>query len=180
MNRFIRPLLSGCIAATVALATAHAAERVRFELRGYEEVPSVSSPARGQFSARIDEAAGTIDYELQYAGLQGEIRQAHIHFGQRGVNGGVSVFLCQTAVNADPSGLSPACPQSGRVAGVLRAANVLGPAGQGIAAGEFAELVAALRAGAAYVNVHSSVFPAGELRGQFGRLGRENAGGHAH
>jgi hypothetical protein len=43
---------------------------------------------------------------------------------------------------------------------------VIGPAGQGIAAGEFSELVDALRAGRAYANVHSSKFPGGEIRGQ--------------
>jgi hypothetical protein len=42
----------------------------------------------------------------------------------------------------------------------------VGPAAQGIAAGEFAELVRAIKAGATYVNVHSSLFPTGEIRGQ--------------
>jgi hypothetical protein len=46
-------------------------------------------------------------------------------------------------------------------------------AGQGIAAGDFAELVRAIRAGKAYVNVHSSVFPGGEIRGQLDR-GKEH------
>lgn len=95
------------------------------------------------------------------------MRQAHIHFGQHGVNGGVSVFLCQTATNADPTGLAPTCPASGSVSGLLHTANVIGPAAQGLSAGEFAELVAAIRAGVAYVNVHSSTFPGGEVRGQF-------------
>jgi hypothetical protein len=39
-------------------------------------------------------------------------------------------------------------------------------AAQGIAAGEFGELVAALRAGRAYANVHTTKFPPGEIRGQ--------------
>ena len=38
--------------------------------------------------------------------------------------------------------------------------DVIGPAAQGIAAGEFDELVEALRAGVAYANVHSSLVPA--------------------
>jgi hypothetical protein len=135
-------------------------------LSGYQEVPSISTVARGRFKATINDASDSIQYELSYNGLEGDVRQAHIHFGQRSVNGGISVFLCQTSFNPDPTGLAPTCLQSGTVTGVLTAANVIGPAGQGIAAAEFAELVAAIRAGVAYANVHSAKWPAGEIRGQ--------------
>jgi CHRD domain len=136
-------------------------------LRSYQEVPAVSSTARGAFKARIREDAGTIAYELSYQGLQGDIRQAHIHFGQRSVNGGISVYLCQTATNPDPTGLAPICSAApATLTGTLTAANVIGPTGQGIAATEFAELVRAIRAGVAYVNVHSTSYPGGEIRGQ--------------
>lgn len=158
-----RALLGAALCAVPVLACA---EVVIIPLRGFEEVPSVSSSAQGRFRAFINDRAGTIAYELSYDGLQGEVRQAHIHFGQRGVNGGISVFLCQTAANPDPTGLAPVCPQSGQVSGLLQSANVVGPGGQGIAAGEFAELIKAMRAGVAYVNVHSTTFPAGEVRGQ--------------
>ena len=40
------------------------------------------------------------------------------------------------------------------------------PAAQGIAAGEFNELVAAIRAGATYANVHSTKYEGGEIRAQ--------------
>jgi hypothetical protein len=52
------------------------------------------------------------------------------------------------------------------VSGVITAAQVVGPSAQGIQAGEFAELVQALRAGAAYAKVHTTTFAAGEIRGQ--------------
>lgn len=170
----LRALLASALCVVPALACA---EVVIVPLRGFEEVPSVSSRANGQFRAFIDSRNGVIAYRLSYEGLQGEIRQAHIHFGQRGVNGGISVFLCQTATNPDPTGLAPTCPQSGSVSGQLQSANVFGPGGQGIAAGEFAELVAAIRGGVAYVNVHSSIFPAGEVRGQTRSFGFFH-GGH--
>lgn len=169
------PLTLGALCCVSATAQA---ETVRVPLRSYEEVPSVSSAARGSFRADINNAASQIAYDLSYEGLQGEVRQAHIHFGQRHVNGGVSVFLCQTEANPDPAGLAPACPASGNVSGVLTIANIIGPSGQGIAAGEFAELVAAIRAGVAYVNVHSTTFPGGEVRGQLNGL--RNLVPHGH
>ncbi len=172
-----RALLAAALCCVCFSATARD-EIVIMPLRGFEEVPAVSTAARGFFKARINESAGTITYELRYEALQGEIRQAHIHFGQRSVNGGISVFLCQTATNPDPTGLAPACgPAPATVTGTITAANIIGPTGQGIAATELAELLRAMRAGVAYVNVHSSVFPGGEVRGQargFGHHGHDD------
>ncbi len=131
-------------------------------LTGYEEATpaGVSSAATGSFEATIDDAAGTIDYTLSYSGLEAPALFAHIHFGNRFTSGGVSVFLCG-------GGGKPACPTpGGTVSGTITAADVIGPAAQGIAAGEFGELVDAIRAGVTYVNVHSTKFPAGEIRGQ--------------
>jgi len=147
-------------------AFAHDRDGLETRLKGYTEVPSVSSTATGRFKASVNDKATSISYELTYSGLQGDVRQAHIHIGQRGANGGIMVWLCQTSFNVDPTALSPTCPQSGTVSGVLQAANVIGPTGQGIDPMEFAELVAAIRAGVAYANVHSSKFPTGEIRGQ--------------
>lgn len=143
-------------------------DKVIAGLHSYREVPSVSSRAGGRFQADIDRKAGTITYELSYSGLQGDVQQAHIHVGQRSVNGAVSVFLCQTEASPDPTGLAPRCPQGGKVTGILQAANMIeGPiVNQGIAPGQLNELIAAIRAGVAYVNVHSSKFPGGEVRGQ--------------
>ena len=74
------------------------------------------------------------------------------------------VFLCSNVGSPVPT---PACPgpNSGQVSGTLDADDVIGPSGQGIAAGEFAEVVRALRSGSGYGNVHSSVYPGGEVRG---------------
>ena len=119
----------------------------------------VSSVATGSFEATIDDDASEIDFTLTYADLEAPVLFAHIHFGQRSVNGGVSAFLCG-------GGGKPACPQGGTVTGTIVSTDVVGPATQGIAAGEFDELVAAMRAGRTYANVHSTKFPAGEIRGQ--------------
>jgi hypothetical protein len=140
------------------------------DMSGYlEGAPGgpVSSVATGEFEAKINDSADTIEYELTYADLEGIVTQSHIHFGQRSVNGGISAWLCETTTNPSPSASTPTCPAPGGTAtGTITPLEVVGPAGQGIAAGEFEELVAAIRAGRAYANVHSSKFPGGEIRGQ--------------
>jgi hypothetical protein len=139
---------------------------VREVLSGYQEDPAVlSTTGTGTFRAVINARAQEISYRLSYENLTGNVAQAHIHFGGRHQSGGISVFLCTNNANG-PAGtqLCPAAPAT--ITGTIRPADVIGPAGQGIAAGEFAELLAAMRAGVTYVNVHSSVYPAGEIRAQ--------------
>ena len=126
-------------------------------LSGFNEVPAVLSPASGSFKAVIRDD-DTIDFDLDYEGTIGVPVQAHIHFGQKDVNGGVVAFLC--------GGPAPACGPNG-LSGTLDAASVIGAAAaQGIEAGDFEGLVTAIRTGNAYVNVHTTVFPTGEIRGQ--------------
>jgi hypothetical protein len=107
------------------------------------------------------------------------VKFAHIHFAQRGVNGGVAAFLCG-------GGDKPACPQEGEVTGTIDANDVVGPAAQGIAGatattpGEIDELIAAMKVGATYANVHTDLFENGEIRGQIGKgfgFGRGGFGG---
>ena len=128
-------------------------------LAGFREVPAVSTVASGRFKAELDEGDQVIEFRLSYRNLEAPVLFAHIHLGQKDVNGGVSAFLCG-------GGSKPACPQEGTVTGTIVPADVIGPSGQGIAAGEFAELVRAMRAGVTYANVHSEKFPGGEIRGQ--------------
>ena len=137
----------------------------RTDLIGFREVPAISTEGGGTFRARmVDDDSFT--FRLTYDDLESPITQSHIHFGQRRVSGGISVFLCSNLGNG-PAGTAP-CPgtTSGEVTGTITAAQVIGPVPQGITAGEFDELLDAIRAGVAYVNVHTSTFPAGEIRGQ--------------
>jgi hypothetical protein len=145
---------------------------VRARLTGSEENPPIATAASGTFTAQIDDENETITFVLTYAGIEGGTTSAaHIHFAPRRVNGGVSAFLCG-------GGSKPACPPlGGTVTGVITAADVIGPVGQGIDPGEFDQLVAAIRAGLTYVNVHSTPrFPNGEIRGQIRAGGGDNQG----
>lgn len=170
----MRKLWVGVPATTVALVTlliaappgpAAPAPSAAFKvaatpLIGFEEVPPVSTVGSGTFRATV--SATSIDYELTYNNLEGTASAAHIHFGQRWVSGGVAAWLCG-------GGDKPPCPPSGTVTGTIDAADVIGPAAQGIAPGEFAELRRAIAAGVTYVNVHSDLFPNGEIRWQIER-----------
>ena len=133
-------------------------------LVGFEENPDISTVGRGRFEARINRGAKTISFKLSYSRLEGDVQQAHIHLGKRAVNGGISVFLCSNLPDPPPG--TAACPQSGTVRGVIEPADIIGPVPQGIEAMAFEELVAALRGGHTYVNVHSSKWPGGEIRAQ--------------
>jgi hypothetical protein len=147
----------------------------RAQLNGFEETPSVSTAARGEFRARRTFDGTGFEYQLRFQDLQGSVTQAHIHFAQIGVAGGISVWLCGTATNPGPAG-TPLCggPQTSVVEGTIMPDDVVGPSGQGISAGEFEELLRAMRVGATYANVHSTMWGGGEIRGQIqGFRGRD-------
>lgn len=185
-SKWIMAAASAAVLVSGGLAARDRGHNNRFaaELKPSREVPAVSSAAYGKFKARIDEANQVISYELSYSDLEGDALQAHIHVGQHGVNGGISVFLCGNppAVPAPPAPTPPACPPApATVIGTLTAASILGPDMQGIApssdsVNEFAELVRAIRDGVTYANVHSSKFRGGEIRGQIKE--GDGKGGH--
>lgn len=137
------------------------------DLVGYQENPTLSSPATGTLDVEISKDGQSLDYTLTYADFPTDVRFSHIHIGRPAVNGGVMVFLCTNETPPAGVPVPPLCPKrEGTVTGTLTAANVLAVTAQGIAAGEFEEVVQALRAEAAYGNVHSTQFGAGEIRGQ--------------
>ncbi len=133
-------------------------------LRPTEEVPALSTPGSGEFMATVNADGTEINYALRYSNLQGKVTQSHLHIGQFSVNGGIMIFLCSNLGNG-PAG-TQACPASGTITGLIHAADVIGPTGQGIAPGELNEVILAIRAGVVYANVHSDLFPGGEIRGQ--------------
>ncbi|MBI2884314.1 MAG: CHRD domain-containing protein [Candidatus Methylomirabilis oxyfera] len=139
-----------------------AAQQFGAHLNGGQETnPStISTTGTGFFFATLNDAATQIDYTLVYFSMEAPVTVAHIHLGAPGVTGGVAAFLCG-------GGGKPACPDSGVfLTGTIVAADVVAVTGQGIAAGELAELVQAMRAGLTYANVHTVLFPPGEIRGQ--------------
>ena len=158
-------------AGTVAVA---GGDSIREGLTGYEEDPLVHpTTGNGTFKAHISDRQQTIDYRLRYDALEGPVQQAHIHFGGPRQSGGISVFC--TNLGNGPAGTQACPPAPATVTGTIRPADVIGPADQGIAAGEFTELLDAIRHGVTYVNVHSAKYPGGEIRAQ---LEEDDDNGH--
>jgi hypothetical protein len=171
----------GFSAAAIADNDRNDGDRFSARLSGYNEVHfiagtpalrgAISTQARGSFRAVIDDRANTIHYELSYEGLESDVTQSHIHFGQRHTVGGIVVWLCETDAAKHPvpalrRPVTPQCPQAGTVTGTIGPEKVIAATGQGIDAGEFDEVVRAIRAGRVYANVHSATFGSGEIRGQ--------------
>lgn len=159
-----RLLLAAALCIFAASAASAEIAIITATLRGEEEVPAISTAGTGAFLGVIDTEANTIQYTLVAVGLEGSVSQAHIHLGQTSVNGGIMLFLCTNLGNG-PAG-TPSCSPSGVVSGLLDAADVVGPADKGVAAGEMAEAIRAIQRGVTYVNVHSSLHGGGEIRGQ--------------
>ncbi len=180
-KRLVVVVSAMALIATAVFAEPQQWKKIQEILSGYQETPlALSTTGTGTFSARIDSDQQQIEYQLSYAGLEGTVTQAHIHFGAPAQSGGISVFLCTNLGNG-PAG-TQACPDApATVEGTITPADVIGPAGQGISAGQFDELVQAIRAGTTYANVHTTLYPAGEIRAQLQPRHNGHGGeGHRH
>lgn len=159
------------LSATISVAAETEATQLQAKLDGIQEVngPStVITDGTGTFTATIDNDS-TVTYTLTYNNLSSAVQQAHIHIGATKINGGVSIFLCSNL--AAPAG-TPACPDdathSGTVSRTVSAADVIGPANQGVPAGDMRNVVRAIVSHVTYANVHTANHPGGEIRGQIG------------
>ena len=164
------------LAIGAGIAFAHNNRRsIREFLTGVQEVPVVSTTGSGTFRAEISKDGDEIEYTLSFKNLEGDVRQSHIHIAPPQNTGPIVLWLCQTAANPAPAGTNPPqcfnalageSPRANTVSGVLRASDVIPQLTNGIAANELGEVLALIRAGKSYVNIHSSMSPAGEIRSQ--------------
>jgi len=160
--RLLAVLAAIGLSATVASAD-EGATTFTARMVGFNEVAPILSNGTGTFHATVQ--GNSLTYTVQFSGLSSAVTQSHIHFAERGVNGGVFLFLCSNLGNG-PAG-TPACPQNGTaVTRTLTAADFVGVPAQNVPAKSFTSALRILRSGDAYVNVHSTNFPAGEIRGQ--------------
>lgn len=124
------------------------------KLRGSEEVPPVRTDAFGLTKFKVSRDERKIGFRLTVNNLS-NFTQAHIHKGERGVNGPVVVFLFGP-VDPDIS------VNKGIVEGIITAEDLVGP----LEGRPLSELIDLMREGKAYVNAHTAQNPEGEIRGQ--------------
>lgn len=141
-------------------------------LDGDQEVPARPSLGQGEVILRVSDDGLSVGYKLIATNLD-NVFMAHIHMAAAGVNGPIVVWLFPSTT---PNVTGPL--GAGRFTGVLAegtftAANLTGP----LAGHPLSDLLAAIRAGGTYANVHTNDgvdgtntgpgdFPGGEIRAQ--------------
>jgi hypothetical protein len=141
----------------VGMAAAVADGHWKTHATGDNEVPANGSRAQAQANFKLSEDGSSLSYRLNVANIE-NVTQAHIHMAPAGSNGAIVAWLYPSA---PPLQLIPGRSQGTLGEGTITAANLVGPlAGQPLSA-----LVAAMDTGNAYVNVHTSQLPGGEVRG---------------
>lgn len=150
MNLLLLLVVSVLWAASPCLA----ADKFHAKLSGGEETPAVKTKAKAKAEFMLSKDGKELSYQLTVKDIKNP-SAAHIHKGKKGESGPPLV------------GLFGGPKREGKVSGLLAQGiisekNLIGEL-QGKTLGD---LVALIKAGGAYVNVHTDAFPDGEIRGQ--------------
>lgn len=158
----LRSVLLGCFLAIVVTAPAHASLIVyRTLLDGATETPPNASAATGNSQVTFDDVLHTLLVELSWVGLMAPATAAHIHCCTApGTNVGVTVPLIGL-----PAAVAAVYSRSFDLTNPATYSAAFVAANGGTAASAEAALIAGIGAGMAYVNLHDSIYPAGEIRG---------------
>ncbi|MCS1352080.1 CHRD domain-containing protein [Mechercharimyces sp. CAU 1602] len=123
-------------------------------LSGAEEVPPVQTIAGGSVTFILSPDEEQLSFLLDFSDLY-RFTQAHIHLGERGEVGPIVVYLYDSFSR-------PITIGRGNVTGTITKQDFVGP----LKGESFAALLARMDAGGTYVNVHTTLYPPGEIRGQ--------------
>jgi hypothetical protein len=157
---FVATLVTALFIIASHAGTAEAGDNRNFRthLTGAEEVPPADTRAQGQATFQLSQDGTELHYKLNVANIE-NVTMAHIHLAPAGVNGPVVAWLYPSA---PPAQLIPGRSNGRLSEGTITAANLVGP----LAGASLEDLIDEMRAGNTYVNVHTSQYPAGEVRGQ--------------
>ena len=179
MKKLLLAAATALVFAPCAFSDDRDGDKARANLSGFQEVPVVSTTGNGRLRLEIV-SPDRVDYDLTYEDMESPVTQAHIHIGQRNVNGGIVLWFCGSTIATPPTpgpAGTPTCTSpDGHFSGSFSPANVQTVATQHFETGNLAEVIDFIRRGLAYGNVHTLQSPGGEIRGQI----RGNRGHHGH
>jgi hypothetical protein len=157
MRRRYVVLMTALVAVVLTgIAVAGLQKNFSVHAKGGNEVPAVVTNAQGQAIFKLSKDGTELHYKLIVANID-EVFMAHIHLAAPGVNGPIAVWLYPSTA------VGPGTP-TGRVSGPIAEGVIVA---RDVQVGTFAGLLDALRTGNAYVNVHTTPNPLGEIRGNF-------------
>ncbi len=129
-------------------------------LNGKQQVPAVKTKAHGKATFSLNKDKSELHYKLTVQNIE-NVNMAHLHLAPKGKNGEVVVWLYPAPSTPQPKLIEKKF--SGTLAeGTIKAADLTGP----LAGKSLSDLLAQIKAGAIYLNVHTQQHPQGEIRGQ--------------
>lgn len=154
---FAATLLIFGAAANGFISLASAQQQFTAKLSGKNEVPLVTTPAKGIAMLSVSPDGTSLHYVLNVADMTG-VMGAHIHAGSSKQNGPIVASLFNPSMAGHPTGKIHGLLSKGNI----RASNLTGP----FARKELSDLIVLIKTGNTYVNVHTTQNPKGEIRGQ--------------
>jgi hypothetical protein len=144
-------ILSTMLTASLAFA---AGNNFKADLEGQNEVPGVVTKAKGEAKFELSNSGKSIKYTLVVRDIE-NVTAAHIHLGAPGNNGQplVNIFSDKKKEGKFRGNLSQSTITDKDLIGDLKGKSI-------------SDLVALIKSGDAYVNVHTDAYPNGEIRGQ--------------
>lgn len=160
-------LFAGCLfAAAVAMPAAAQQTVYTAVLNGSSEDEPNNSPGVGTATVTIDMAAATMRVQESFSGLQEGNTASHIHCcTDAPLTGAVGVATTVPTFTGFPSGVTSGTYDHVFDMTLASSYNASFVAANGGVGGAFNALVAGLDEGTAYANIHTTLFPAGEIRG---------------
>ncbi len=149
MRRTAALLFAGLLMAAVPSAVFAADEVFTADLSGDAQVPPLDVAGTGSSTVTISDDEGTVSWDVHYSDLTADPAAGHIHVGPADGTGGVMIPFASVSATGS--------------SGSFAAADYV--TGDGLPA-DWNGVLAAIRDGNAYVNIHTAANPGGELRGQ--------------
>ena len=167
MKKLLQILLLGAIALCLSLNAQAAFHSFKTDLTGAAEAPPNLSPATGWSVVVYDDVMHTLAIHISFSGLVAPTTVAHIHAaGMLSPMGTAGVAVTPSTLPGFPAGVTSADYQ--HVVDLTDMASYTGAfltANGGTTALAEAALIDFMSTDRAYVNVHTSAYPGGEIRG---------------